>query len=124
MLTIQPYRNQNYQPSFGAKASTKNVKDLSDTSQKLLRGFESIFKKPELEKDTYRSRRFVDGSYMEIAGPSANNNCLNIKFVQCNKRPVVMDIDSKGDITGNFIKNFNLNYVIEKYLPDILKSAL
>lgn len=131
MLTIKPYQNINSNTMFGCKSNKKNIKELSETSQKLIESALKVITGEDLktkntlfnrlENDIFCSKRFIDGSFMEIkSNPQSKKEGLRIRLLQINKKPVEMNVDSNGDIESSQIKKLNLNSIFEKYLPDIL----
>ena len=119
MLTIQPYMN--YSTGFRAKSSSRS-KELTNTSKTLIKDvYNLISSNPRSKADTYRSKRFIDGSFVELQSADYANSGLSLKYMRMNQRPVEMNINPKGDVTGNNVNSLDVNGIIEKYFPDIIE---
>ncbi len=135
MLTIQSYQTMNYsnRTSFGCKTTATNVKELSVASQKLIKDVIELVKAdnkntiyPVLKEkmpNIYRSKRFMDGSFVEI---KPSNSGINLRYMRMNQRPVELDINAKGDIKRmySYQNQVNVDNIVEKYFPDIIERTL
>ena len=119
MLTIQPYMN--YSTGFRAKSSSRS-KELTNTSKTLIKDvYNLISSNPRSKADTYRSKRFIDGSFVELQSADYAKKGLSLKYMRMNQRPVEMNINPMGDVTGNNVNSLDVNGIIEKYFPDIIE---
>ncbi len=139
MLTIQPYQTMNYsnRTSFGCKTTATNVKELSEASQKLIKDVMELVKAdnkntiyPVLKEkmpNIYRSKRFMDGSFVEIKrSGQPSNSGINLRYMRMNQRPVELDINANGDIKRmySYQNQVNVDNIVEKYFPDIIERTL
>ena len=122
MLTVQNYQPINYKPSFRCKvANATNVNELSQTSKKLLQDIYKLIKSEKTSATSsqiMRSKRFADGSFVELQG---SNKGLNLKYMRMNQRPAELDINLNGTIEYKNKLSTDLNELIEKYIPDIIE---
>lgn len=119
MLTVSNYQPINYnKPNFkGKKEAIKNIYQLSESSQILLR---DIIKDSKTG-DVYRSKRFIDGSFVEVEN---KKSALLMRLIKKNKRPQEIEIENNGNIEYKNKLETNINTIFEKYFPDILEKRL
>ena len=122
MLTVSNYQPINYnKPNFkGKNEAIKNVYQLSESSQILLRGINNLIQDSKTG-DVYRSRRFIDGSFVEVEN---KKTALLMRLLKRNKRPQEIEIENDGNIEYKNKLETNINTIFEKYFPDILEKRL
>lgn len=124
MITVQPYQSYSYKPNF--KGGNKNVKELSETSQALIKDILSLFESSSNDQraSIYRSKRFLDGSFIEIKPyKSYADKGINIRYMRMNQRPAEMNIGANGKIKNNNT-SLDVNNIVEKYFPDIIERSI
>lgn len=75
----------------------------------------------------YRSKRFMDGSFVEIKrSGQPSNSGINLRYMRMNQRPVELDINANGDIKRmySYQNQVNVDNIVEKYFPDIIERAI
>lgn len=118
MLTIQNYQPKYNSPNFRCKP-IGNVSELSQSSQKLLQDIMRMVKAAKkIPTQVVRSKRFADGSFVELQGKTEG---LNVKYLRMNQRPMELDIKQNGNIEYKNKLSGDLNNLIEKYFPDIIE---
>ena len=122
MLTISNYQPINYNKTNfkGKTEQIKNVYQLSESSQILLRDINKIIQDSKIG-DVYRSKRFIDGSFVEVENRKSN---FFMRFIEKNKRPQEFKIEDNGNIDYKYKTKTNLNTIFEKYFPDIIEKSL
>ncbi len=123
MIKVQPYQSYSYKPNFKGH---KNVKELSETSQALIKDIFRLFENSSNgpRRTIYRSKRFLDGSFIEVQPyKSYLDNGINVKYMRMNRRPAEMNIGTNGQIK-NHSTSINVNNIVEKYFPDIIERSL
>jgi len=121
MLTIQSYQPLKYRQNFKCRPSANNVKELSQSSQRLLYDAAKLAKSESADTASraMRSRRFADGSFLELKNGA--DNAITLKYLRMNQKPNEVAIKPNGEIEYKNKLSTDLNSLIERYIPDIIE---
>lgn len=124
MLTVPNYQpiniscnNLNFK---GKSEAIKNTQQLSMSSQLLLRDINNLIKNSKTG-DIYRSKRFMDGSFVELEN---RNTTLFMRLLKKNQQPQEIKIERDGKIEYKNKLKTNINAIFEKYFPNILEKKM